>query len=87
MLITKSLLTRGASYKRPKSRGGAICREGRNNRLMHRSNASLFDHLVGAGEDRLRHGNPQRFRRFGVDHQFRPTEFVPGVMSRIVVNR
>src|SRR5215467_9176836 len=28
MLITKSLLTRGASYKRPRTRGGAICREG-----------------------------------------------------------
>jgi hypothetical protein len=54
---------------------------------MHRSNASLFHHVGGAGEDRLRHGDPQRFRRFEVDHQFRPTEFVPGVMSRIVVNR
>jgi hypothetical protein len=58
-----------------------------NSRLMHRSNASLFHRVGGAGKDRLLHGGPQRFRRFEVDHQFRPTEFVPGVMSRIVVNR
>jgi hypothetical protein len=32
-----------------------------NSRLMHRSNASLFHHLVGAGEDRFRHGAPSVF--------------------------
>jgi hypothetical protein len=63
---------------------------------VNSQNASLLvaffaSMLTGSGQQQthapLRHGNPQRFRRFEVDHQFRPTEFVPGVMSRIVVNR
>jgi hypothetical protein len=29
-----------------------------------------FDHLIGADEDRLRHGEPQRLRCFEVDGQF-----------------
>ena len=29
----------------------------------------LFDHLVGAGEQRGRHGEAERFGRFHIDHQ------------------
>ena len=33
------------------------------------SKASLFDHFVGAVEQRSRHGEAERFRRFKIDHQ------------------
>jgi hypothetical protein len=32
--------------------------------------ASLFDHLFGARDQRLRHGKAERFGGFEVDHQF-----------------
>src|SRR6516162_8412642 len=32
-------------------------------------NESLFDHLVGAGEQRLRHGEPKCLRGFEIDDQ------------------
>jgi hypothetical protein len=31
-----------------------------------------FDHLVGAGEDRRRYGQPERGRGWQVDDQFEP---------------
>ena len=31
---------------------------------------ALFDHLVGAGEQRGRHGETERFGRLEIDHQF-----------------
>src|SRR6266576_5572962 len=33
-----------------------------NSRLMHRSSASLFDHLVGAAKQRKRHRDAERLR-------------------------
>ena len=33
------------------------------------ANFSLFDHLVGGGEQGLRHGETKRFGRFEIDHQ------------------
>ena len=37
---------------------------------MRRSKVRLFDHLVGAGKQRRRHGQSKRLRRFEIDHQF-----------------
>ena len=34
-----------------------------------RRKTSLFDHLVGSGEQRLRHVEPEGLRGFEVDHQ------------------
>src|SRR5258705_13330210 len=38
--------------------------------LTRRSKQRLFDHLVGADEERLRHGKAERLRRLQVDHEF-----------------
>jgi hypothetical protein len=37
--------------------------------VSNRSNAALFDHLVGAGEQRVRHGEAERFGGLEVDDQ------------------
>ena len=37
--------------------------------LMHRSKASLFDHLVGADKKRGRHSKAERFGSLHVDHE------------------
>ena len=37
---------------------------------MHRSMKKLFDHLVGAGDERRRHGEAEGFRGLEVDYQF-----------------
>src|SRR5262249_43265293 len=34
---------------------------------------SLFDHLVGEGEQLVRHREPERLRSFQVDHQLEPS--------------
>ena len=40
-------------------------------RLMHRDNASLFDHLIGGGKERLRDRKPQGFCGLEINHQFK----------------
>lgn len=40
-------------------------------RLMHRDNASLFDHLLGGGKERLRDRKPQGFCGLEINHQFK----------------
>jgi hypothetical protein len=38
----------------------------------------LFDHLVGAGEDQRREGEPERFRSLEVDDQLEPGGLLDG---------
>jgi hypothetical protein len=45
--------------------------------------ALLFDHLVGAGEQRRRHGEAERLRSLEVDHQFQ----VSGKFDRQIARR
>jgi len=37
---------------------------------MRRSKIISFDHLIGAGEQRLRHGEPECLRGFQIDDKF-----------------
>src|SRR5665811_89314 len=41
-----------------------------NNRLWHGVRASLFDHLAGACQQRLRNAEAERFRSLEIYHQF-----------------
>ncbi len=56
-----------AHWKEP----GARARFQNHNEEMKSGQAdNLFDHLVGAGEQRCRHGKAECFCRFEIDHQF-----------------
>src|SRR6516165_10830958 len=45
---------------------------------------SLFDHLVGAGEQHRRHVQPERLHGFQIDHQFERRWELDGQVSRLV---
>src|SRR6476659_5384894 len=48
-----------------------ICLKGTHNRSCTAINRSLFDHLVGAREQRRWHGEAEGFRSLEVDHHLR----------------
>jgi hypothetical protein len=47
------------------------------------ANCPSFDHLVGAGEQRGRHGEAERFRRLEIDDQFQPGALLNRDVSRL----
>jgi hypothetical protein len=47
------------------------------------ANCPSFDHLIGAGEQRGRHGETERFRRLEIDYQFQPGALLNRDVSRL----
>jgi len=80
----KSLRKQTESLQRGKRRMCAMfCREHVQQRAVYVS-SNLFDYLVGAGENRWRDGQAERFRGFEIDHELGSGRLLKRQISRLL---